>query len=208
MAASDLENLLLQLVNASRAEVGLAPLVFDAELVAAARDHSVWMDQTDTFSHTGVGNSSPGDRIAAGGYDATGWAENIVYTSASWRSDPLDQATVDQLHRMLRDSPPPREHPLHRRDGDRDRAPPGRPQRLLHGVRDRGARPSDRRRGGRDRQRIPALRLSCPLEEPAHWKAGATAGVPRSRLRPTRCGAESSVGVVGEEEQGIAARMS
>jgi uncharacterized protein YkwD len=32
--------------------VGLAPLVFDAELAAAARDHSVWMDQTDTFSHT------------------------------------------------------------------------------------------------------------------------------------------------------------
>jgi serralysin len=52
MAASDLENLLLRLVNASRAEVGLAPLVFDAELVAAARDHSVWMDQTDTFSYT------------------------------------------------------------------------------------------------------------------------------------------------------------
>src|SRR5215218_10587163 len=110
MATSNLESSFLQLVNASRAEVGLAPLVFDAELVAAARDHSVWMDQTDTFSHTGVSGSSPGDRIAAAGYDTTGWAENIAYTS--WWSDPMaqttvamDQSAVDHLHRMLMDSP-------------------------------------------------------------------------------------------------------
>jgi uncharacterized protein YkwD len=107
MATSNLENHLLQLVNASRAEVGLAPLAFDAELVAAARGHSVWMDQAEIFSHTGAGGSGPGDRIAAAGYDDAGWAENVAYTS--WW-DPtgtvlMDQATVDQLHRQLMDSP-------------------------------------------------------------------------------------------------------
>jgi uncharacterized protein YkwD len=107
MATSDLENHLLQLVNASRAQAGLAPLVFDAELGAAAQNHTVWMDQTDTFSHTGVGNSSPGDRIAAAGYDDAGWAENVAYTS--WW-DPtgtvmMNQATVDQLHQQLMNSP-------------------------------------------------------------------------------------------------------
>ena len=65
------------------------------------------MDQTDTFSHTGVGSSSPGDRIAAAGYDNAGWAENVAY--ASWW-DPtgtvvMDQATVDQLHQQLMNSP-------------------------------------------------------------------------------------------------------
>jgi uncharacterized protein YkwD len=113
MATSNLENHLLQLVNASRAEVGLAPLAFDAELVAAARGHSVWMDQAEIFSHTGAGGSGPGDRIAAAGYGTTGWAENIAYTS--WWGDPvgqttaaMDQTIVDQLHRTLMDSPPHR----------------------------------------------------------------------------------------------------
>ena len=44
ISTSDLENYFLQLVNQSRSDAGLAPLVFDAELVAAAQDHSVWMD--------------------------------------------------------------------------------------------------------------------------------------------------------------------
>ena len=105
MATSNLENYFLQLVNQSRSEAGLAPLVFDAELEAAAQNHTVWMDQADIFSHTGVGGSSPGDRIAAAGYDAIGWAENIAYI---W-SNPvivMDQAAVDQLHQQLMNSPP------------------------------------------------------------------------------------------------------
>jgi uncharacterized protein YkwD len=113
MATSDLENHLLQLVNASRAEVGLAALVFDAELVAAARNHSAWMDQADTFSHTGVSGSSPGDRIETAGYDMAGWAENIAYTSrwsgpTAQTTIAVDQTTVDHLHWMLMDSPPHR----------------------------------------------------------------------------------------------------
>jgi uncharacterized protein YkwD len=89
MATSNLENYFLQLVNASRAGAGLAPLVFDAELVAAARDHSVWMDLTDTVSHTGVGGSSPDARVAAAGYDATAWAENIWFIYRKRRKEAL-----------------------------------------------------------------------------------------------------------------------
>jgi Ca2+-binding RTX toxin-like protein len=57
------------------------PLAFNAQLIDAARDHSTWMLATDTFSHTGVGGSSPGDRMAAAGYSFTGnwtWGENIA----------------------------------------------------------------------------------------------------------------------------------
>jgi uncharacterized protein YkwD len=99
MATSDLENYFLQLVNQSRSEAGLAPLVFDAKLDAAAENHTVWMDQTDTVSHTGVGGSSPGDRIAAAGYDAIRWAENIWYiqppspAAARWTRPPSMSCT-------------------------------------------------------------------------------------------------------------------
>ena len=105
MATSNLESYFLRLVNQSRSEAGLAPLVFDAELEVAAQNHTVWMDQTDTLSHTGMGGSSPGDRIAAAGYDAIRWAENIAYISRSGPTMVMDQAAVDQLHQELMNSP-------------------------------------------------------------------------------------------------------
>jgi uncharacterized protein YkwD len=105
MAVSNLEIYFLQLVNQSRAEAGLAPLVYDAELDAAAENHTVWMDQTDIFDHTGEGGSSPGGRITAAGYDWMGWAENIAQRPLSGPNAALDQATVDQLHLQLMNSP-------------------------------------------------------------------------------------------------------
>ncbi|MGB3310291.1 MAG: CAP domain-containing protein, partial [Nodosilinea sp.] len=59
------------------------PLAFNASLINAARAHSQWMLDTDTFSHTGVGGSSAHNRMVAAGYPFTGsWTsgENI-----SWR---------------------------------------------------------------------------------------------------------------------------
>ena len=58
-----------------------APLAFNERLIDAARAHSDWMFAADTFSHTGVNGSSPGDRMAAAGYSFTGswtWGENIA----------------------------------------------------------------------------------------------------------------------------------
>ena len=59
------------------------PLVFNTKLIDSSRKHSEWMLDTDTFSHTGAGGSSAGDRMRDAGYTFTGswtWGENI-----SWR---------------------------------------------------------------------------------------------------------------------------
>jgi uncharacterized protein YkwD len=93
----------LQLVNASRAEVGAKPLAFDAELVKAAGAHSDWMVTQDVFSHTGANGSTVGDRIKAAGYGATAWGENIAYISGSGAAV-LDEVDVRQLHTNLMNS--------------------------------------------------------------------------------------------------------
>jgi serralysin len=97
---TSLEVLFLQLVNEARAKAGTKPLTTDGELLTAARQHNGWMDDTDTFSHTGVNQSSPGDRMAAAGYGAQGWGENIAYVSGD-----LTEAAVHQLHQNLMNSP-------------------------------------------------------------------------------------------------------
>lgn len=107
MAISSLQTLFLDLVNASRAQAGLKPLAFDAELVDAANKHSAWMVARDVFSHTGAGGSSAGDRIKAAGYDATGWGENIAYIGGPGQAV-LDEADVRQLHTNLMNSAPHR----------------------------------------------------------------------------------------------------
>jgi Ca2+-binding RTX toxin-like protein len=59
------------------------PLASNPNLATAAQGHSQWMLDTDSFSHTGAGGSSAGDRMRAAGYSFTGswgWGENI-----SWR---------------------------------------------------------------------------------------------------------------------------
>ena len=101
---TELKSYFLQLVNADRAKAGAAALVFDAELINSARGHSQWMDATNTFSHTGAGGSSAGNRMAAAGYDARGWGENIAYVGGS-RAETMDRADVEQLHANLMNSP-------------------------------------------------------------------------------------------------------
>jgi serralysin len=101
---TELESYFLQLVNADRAKAGAAALVFDAELIDSARGHSQWMDATNTFSHTGAGGSSAGNRMAAAGYDARGWGENIAYVSDRGAAG-IDKADVEQLHTNLMNSP-------------------------------------------------------------------------------------------------------
>ncbi|MEM7756826.1 MAG: CAP domain-containing protein [Cyanobacteria bacterium P01_A01_bin.40] len=67
-------------------EAAKQPLAFNLLLIDASRSHSQWMLDTDTFSHTGEGGSSPGDRIRDAGYQFTGswtWGENIGYTGTT-----------------------------------------------------------------------------------------------------------------------------
>ncbi|WP_262268538.1 CAP domain-containing protein [Microvirga yunnanensis] len=97
---TNLETYFLQLVNEARTSAGVKSLTFDGELLDSSDAHSAWMDQTDTFSHTGVNGSSAGTRMTTAGYGWQGWGENIAYVSGD-----LTEATVRQLHTNLMNSP-------------------------------------------------------------------------------------------------------
>lgn len=78
------------------------PLALNIYLVDAARQHSQWLLDTDTFSHTGSGGSNPGDRMADAGYAFTGawgWGENIAWKGTTGSPDVI--AYVAELHQGL-----------------------------------------------------------------------------------------------------------
>lgn len=103
--ANDLEWAMLELVNAERAAEGLDALQMEQQLNTAAEDHSDWMLDVDTFSHTGIDNSSAGDRIQIAGFDLSGswaWGENIAYSTFNDDGSYLDE--VEYLHEALMNS--------------------------------------------------------------------------------------------------------
>ena len=82
------------------------PLAFNPQLIASAQGHSAWMLANNTFSHTGVNGSSPGDRMSAAGYSFTGswsWGENIAIQYGTGMT--LSQATSAALEAGLFKSP-------------------------------------------------------------------------------------------------------
>src|SRR4051812_18724515 len=105
---TELETYFLELINEARAAEGAKPLAFDSELLDAAHTHSAWMNSTDTLSHTGANGSTPQDRIAAAGYDATRTGENIYY---SWGTDETGATAgatthyVEKSHNSFLNSP-------------------------------------------------------------------------------------------------------
>ncbi len=99
-APTALETYFLSLVNEARVNAGATPLSFDGELLNASDAHSAWMDATDTFSHTGVNGSDPGQRMTAAGYGWSGYGENVAYVSGS-----LNEVAVNQLFQNLMNSP-------------------------------------------------------------------------------------------------------
>ncbi|SDT24285.1 CAP domain-containing protein [Actinoplanes derwentensis] len=89
-----------RLINVQRTSNGCAALTVNDQLTTAARDHSAWMAQTGTFSHTGSGGSSFVTRAKAAGY-AKPSAENIAmgYRSAAqvvdgWMNSPGHRANI------------------------------------------------------------------------------------------------------------------
>ena len=82
------------------------PLAFHPLLFVSARAHSDWMLETDTFEHTGINGSTPGDRMAAAGYVFSGswtWGENISWVGTTGRLN-LVTSTKD-MHENLFKSP-------------------------------------------------------------------------------------------------------
>ena len=88
------EQYLLELINAERKKVGAQPLAFDSDLNEAAELHSEWMLAADTFSHTGSGGSSAGQRMSAAGYKAlttTGTLSSGAYYAGAAAHDSTDR---------------------------------------------------------------------------------------------------------------------
>lgn len=95
----------VRLTNVIRAENGLPPVTLDAELQAAASDHSADMAFRDFFGHVNLDGQQPWDRALEAGYDYQTIGENIAagqltpaevvqawYDSASHRENILNPA--------------------------------------------------------------------------------------------------------------------
>lgn len=66
------------LANRERVAAGLTPLTADGGLADAARSHSMDQATMQSTTHTGSDSSSPEDRVARSGFDATSLAENVA----------------------------------------------------------------------------------------------------------------------------------
>lgn len=111
--ASDLERYMLDLVNEERTSRGLNALVLDKVLNASADAHSSWMLDNNVFSHSGIGGSTPTERMEAEGFDLSGsWrtAENIAAQSERGDEGLFDD--VFDLHIALMNSAGHRENIL------------------------------------------------------------------------------------------------
>ncbi|SFT55199.1 CAP domain-containing protein [Sedimentitalea nanhaiensis] len=103
--ANELEWLMLDLINDERTAIGLQPLKLDLRLNDSSEDHSSWMLQSDTFSHTGINGSNAGDRMRDADFTFSGswgWGENIA-----WQSERGTQGLEDDvanLHASLMNS--------------------------------------------------------------------------------------------------------
>ncbi len=78
------------------------PLVFNQNLIESSREHSEWMLETNTFSHTGNGGSSAGDRMRDANYSFTGswtWGENIAWRGSTGTID--ETQTIGTQHEGL-----------------------------------------------------------------------------------------------------------
>lgn len=104
--ANTVEQEMLALINAERTSRGLNPLQLETRLNDSSEDHSTWMLDKDTFSHTGSSGSSATQRMEDAGFDFDGnWrsGENIAWQSERGADGISDD--VGQLHQSLMNSP-------------------------------------------------------------------------------------------------------
>lgn len=84
---SQLEEAILQRVNAERAKVGAKALAMESTRRAVARAHSKDMAVRNFFDHTNPDGKSPFDRMKAAGISYSAAGENIAYNTY-----PIDRA--------------------------------------------------------------------------------------------------------------------
>ena len=66
-------------MNAHRASIGIAPLIWRSDVAAVATAHSQDMEDRDFFSHTNPDGEDPGERLTEAGIDRRAWGENIAW---------------------------------------------------------------------------------------------------------------------------------
>jgi uncharacterized protein YkwD len=98
------ETSVVALINAFRASNNVKPaLVMQVKLGRAAELHSQDQAARNVSSHDGSDGSSPGQRIAAAGYLAQAWGENVAWHSSDgsaqmafslWRDSQLHRDTM------------------------------------------------------------------------------------------------------------------
>lgn len=99
--ASEFEQRLVDQLNKSRADAGLAPLKVDERLADAARKHSELMADKSELAHVLSGEAEVADRLAATGLNFNRSGENVGYNSE-----------FNGLHSNFMKSPPHRENIL------------------------------------------------------------------------------------------------
>jgi hypothetical protein len=102
--ATELEQRVVDSINAERAAAGLPALKVEVHLNAASQGHSDWMAETGAISHSGEGGSTPTERIDAADFPLEGnWhtAENVA---SAGLTGPLDAGEVDAMHENLMES--------------------------------------------------------------------------------------------------------
>jgi len=92
----------VQQMNAHRASVGCAPLVWNEAVAAVALGHSQDMVSRSFFSHQNPDGASPFDRLRAAGIDYSRAAENIAYgyptgtaVLTAWLNSPGHKANIE-----------------------------------------------------------------------------------------------------------------
>lgn len=83
------------MINQYRKDKGLKPLKLNAELTAAAKNHSRDLAKWDRISHYGSDGSNPWDRVKRAGYKAKLTAENVG----------TGQVTFDEVMKGWKESP-------------------------------------------------------------------------------------------------------
>jgi uncharacterized protein YkwD len=85
------------------------PLAFNPDLISAAREHSTWMIQNNTFAHN-EGNVDPGGQMSAAGYPFTGsysWGQNISFQGETPATPPVNSTVAQEENSLFVDSSEP-----------------------------------------------------------------------------------------------------
>jgi hypothetical protein len=97
----DPQTLLLDLINNERSNAGLKPLVWDARLAQAARDHAEVMSQEGRLSHQFEGEPALLERLTRRAVRLDAASENVVYdVSAEGAHEAFDKSTPHRTNML------------------------------------------------------------------------------------------------------------